>query len=113
MMLPIASLLAKDRDRVDIHDAAGVKLIERIIGRGEMRTIDIHEAKANLCRLVEQAAQGQSFMIATYGRPRVMVIGLDSIEAGHLRCHGLLERCVTVAKVIDPRDETETEQLFG
>jgi prevent-host-death family protein len=32
-------------------------------------TVNIHEAKTHLSRLVEQAAKGQEFVIAKAGRP--------------------------------------------
>ncbi|HRP97069.1 MAG TPA: type II toxin-antitoxin system Phd/YefM family antitoxin, partial [Rhodocyclaceae bacterium] len=32
-----------------------------------MRTVNIHEAKTHLSRLVEQAARGESFVIAKAG----------------------------------------------
>lgn len=57
-----------------------------------MRTIDIHEAKAHLLKLVEQAARGESFLIATSGRPRVMVIPVESPEGRQAA------RCDAVAK---------------
>ncbi len=52
-----------------------------------MRTIDIHEATANLFNLIEQAARGQSFLISVSGAPRVMVIPVESSGAGHARRH--------------------------
>jgi PIN domain nuclease of toxin-antitoxin system len=39
-----------------------------------MRTVNIHEAKTHLSRLVEQAAKGASFVIAKAGKPLVKVI---------------------------------------
>ena len=39
-----------------------------------MRTVNIHEAKTHLSRLVEEAAQGESFVIAKAGKPRVQVV---------------------------------------
>ena len=35
-----------------------------------MRTYDIHEAKTHLSRLVDQAAKGESFVIAKAGKPK-------------------------------------------
>ena len=40
-----------------------------------MQTINIHEAKTHLSRLVEQAAKGESFIIAKAGKPLVKVTG--------------------------------------
>lgn len=42
-----------------------------------MTTVNIHEAKTHLSRLVERAAQGESFIIAKAGRPMVKVVALD------------------------------------
>jgi len=36
-------------------------------------TVNIHEAKTHLSRLVEQAAKGQEFVIAKAGKPMVRV----------------------------------------
>jgi len=40
-------------------------------------TVNIHEAKTHLSRLVEQAAQGREFVIAKAGKPMVRVIPLQ------------------------------------
>ena len=47
-----------------------------------MRTVNIHEAKTQLSRLVEQAAKGESFIIAKAGKPMVKVIPLGKAETG-------------------------------
>ncbi len=47
-----------------------------------MLTVNIHDAKTQLSRLVEQAAQGESFIIAKAGKPMVKVIPLGKAEAG-------------------------------
>lgn len=45
-----------------------------------MLTVNIHDAKTQLSRLVEQASQGEAFIIAKAGRPMVKVIPLDKAE---------------------------------
>ena len=40
-------------------------------------TVNIHEAKTHLSRLVEQAAKGHEFVIAKAGKPMVRVIPID------------------------------------
>ena len=42
-----------------------------------MRTINIHEAKTHLSRLVDEAEKGDPFIIAKAGKPKVKVIRLD------------------------------------
>lgn len=43
-----------------------------------MRTVNIHAAKTHLSKLVEEAAQGQPFIIAKAGKPLVRVAGLKA-----------------------------------
>lgn len=42
-----------------------------------MKTVNIHEAKTHLSRLVEDAARGEPFVIARSGRPLVKVTMID------------------------------------
>lgn len=46
-----------------------------------MSMVNIHEAKTHLSRLVEKAAQGESFVIAKAGKPMVKVVALDKPAA--------------------------------
>jgi len=41
-------------------------------------TVNIHEAKTHLSRLVEQAAKGQEFIIAKAGKPMVRVVPIEA-----------------------------------
>jgi prevent-host-death family protein len=41
-----------------------------------MRTVNIHEAKTHLSRLIEDAANGESFVIAKSGKPMVKVTAI-------------------------------------
>ncbi len=43
-----------------------------------MTTVNIHEAKTHLSRLVEGVARGESFIIAKAGRPVAKVVPLDA-----------------------------------
>lgn len=45
-----------------------------------MKTVNIHEAKTHLSRLVEKAARGEPFIIAKAGKPMVKVVPLDADE---------------------------------
>ena len=46
-----------------------------------MRTVNIHEAKTHLSRLVEAAAKGEPFIIAKAGKPLVKVVPIDAPAA--------------------------------
>lgn len=43
-----------------------------------MTTVNIREAKTQLSKLVDQAAKGESFVIAKAGKPLVKVAALDA-----------------------------------
>ena len=47
-----------------------------------MQTVNIHEAKTHLSRLIERAAQGESFIIAKAGKPMVKVVAIE-VEPEH------------------------------
>ena len=55
-----------------------------------MQTINIHQAKTQLSRLVEQAAQGEPFVIAKAGKPLVKVMALNAPETGQRRRLGFM-----------------------
>ena len=42
-----------------------------------MRTVNIHEAKTHLSRLLEEAVNGEPFIIAKAGKPLVVVSKVD------------------------------------
>ncbi len=46
-----------------------------------MLTVNIHEAKTQLSRLIERAVKGDAFVIAKAGRPLVKVAPLDAPKA--------------------------------
>jgi prevent-host-death family protein len=48
-----------------------------------VQTVNIHEAKTHLSRLVERAARGESFVIAKAGQPLVKLMALDSPAPPH------------------------------
>ena len=78
-----------------------------------MRTVNIHEAKTHLSRLVEAAANGESFVIAKAGKPMVRVVAIDAPEAGAQRRLGFLAGQFTVPDDFDRLGAAEVEALFG
>jgi antitoxin (DNA-binding transcriptional repressor) of toxin-antitoxin stability system len=61
-----------------------------------MRSINFHEAKTQLSRLVEAAARGEGFIIAKAGKPRVKLVAIDAPAAGGRRQLGFLEGAFSV-----------------
>lgn len=47
-----------------------------------MRSVNMHEAKTHLSKLVKEAARGESFTIAIAGKPMVKVVPLDAMQEG-------------------------------
>ncbi|MBP8310887.1 MAG: type II toxin-antitoxin system prevent-host-death family antitoxin, partial [Burkholderiaceae bacterium] len=72
-----------------------------------MRTINIHDAKTHLSRLVEQAAKGESFIIAKAGKPMVKVTALDSPAAHEIRRLGFLAGQFKIPDDFDRMGEAE------
>jgi antitoxin (DNA-binding transcriptional repressor) of toxin-antitoxin stability system len=78
-----------------------------------MRTVNIHEAKTQLSRLVDQAAKGEPFVIAKAGKPLVKVARLDAPPAGQARRLGFMAGQFTVPDDFDQMGKQAIEQLFG
>lgn len=78
-----------------------------------MQTINIHQAKTQLSRLVEEAAQGEPFVIAKAGKPLVKVMALNAPEAGQRRRLGFMAGQITVPDDFDRMGEAAIERLFG
>lgn len=78
-----------------------------------MRTVNIHEAKTHLSRLVEQAARGESFVIAKAGKPLVKVMALEAPTSGEAKRLGFLAGQIEVPDDFDRMHENEIEKLFG
>jgi len=78
-----------------------------------MRTVNIHEAKTQLSRLVDQAAKGEPFVIAKAGKPLVKVMALNAPEPSQVRRLGFLAGQISVPADFDQMGSSEIEQMFG
>lgn len=78
-----------------------------------MRTVNIHEAKTQLSRLVDQAAKGEPFVIAKAGKPLVKVTALNAPEPSKVRRLGFLAGQISVPADFDKMGASEIEQMFG
>lgn len=77
-----------------------------------MLTVNIHDAKTQLSRLVEQAAHGEAFIIAKAGKPMVKVIPLEPAEAGTASRLGFMAGEFSVPDDFDQMGGSEVERLF-
>jgi len=78
-----------------------------------MQTVNIHEAKTHLSRLVDQASKGESFVIAKAGKPLVKVVPLDAPDAALTKRLGFMAGQFEVPDDFDTMGSMEIEQLFG
>jgi prevent-host-death family protein len=77
-----------------------------------MRTVNIHEAKTHLSRLVDRAAAGESFIIAKSGKPLVKVVPLDTPAKREIKRIGFLEGQLKVPDDFDTMCAEEIEEMF-
>ena len=77
-----------------------------------MRTVNMHEAKTHLSRLVQAAAAGEPFIIARAGKPMVKVSAVNAAESGAMRRTGFLAGRISIPPDFDRMGSTEIEALF-
>ena len=76
-----------------------------------MNTVNMHEAKTQLSRLVDRAARGEAFVIAKAGKPLVKVSAVDApVEPRRL---GFLKGEIEVPEDFDSMGGREIAALFG
>jgi prevent-host-death family protein len=78
-----------------------------------MQTVNIHNAKTNLSRLVDQAAKGEPFIIAKAGKPMVKVVPIDQPTSAQVRRVGFMAGQFSVPDDFDHMGGEEIERLFG
>jgi len=77
-----------------------------------MQTVNIHEAKTHLSRLVDEAAKGNVFIIAKAGKPMVKVSPLAEGELQGAEKLGFMAGEIAVPDDFDSLAATELIQLF-
>ena len=79
----------------------------------KMKTVNIHEAKTQLSKLIEEASRGESFVIAKAGKPVVKVTALSAPEGSEVRRLGFMAGQISVPDDFDRMGSKEIEQIFG
>jgi prevent-host-death family protein len=77
-----------------------------------MQTVNIHEAKTHLSRLVDRAAKGESFIIAKAGKPMVKVTPIEETPKKSIQRIGFMEGEFTVPDDFDTMFQEEIEAMF-
>jgi prevent-host-death family protein len=78
-----------------------------------MATVNIHKAKTQLSRLVDEAAKGKPFIIAKAGKPMVKVTALDTPSYKKMRRLGFLRGQFSIPDDFNTMGRAKIERLFG
>ena len=78
-----------------------------------MKTVNIHEAKTQLSKLVEEASKGEPFVIAKAGKPMVKVTALNAPVGAQVRRIGFMVGQISAPDDFDAMDREEIERIFG
>jgi len=78
-----------------------------------MRTVNIHEAKTNLSRLIEKATNGEPFIIAKAGKPVVKVTAVSVPDPSGQTRLGFLAGQFNVPEDFDRMGSEEISGLFS
>jgi prevent-host-death family protein len=77
-----------------------------------MKTVNIHQAKTQLSKLVEEAFEGDPFVIAKAGKPMVKVTALSAPTGKQVKRVGFLAGQISVPDDFDRMGQKEIERLF-
>ena len=78
-----------------------------------MKTVNIHEAKTQLSKLIEEASKGEAFVIAKAGKPVVKVTALGAPTGTQMRRLGFMKGQISVPDDFDRMGKEEIEGIFG
>lgn len=77
-----------------------------------MKTVNIHEAKTHLSRLLDQVSKGEPFVIAKAGKPIAKVVPIDAEEKKKPQRIGFLKGQIKVPDDFDTMGQKEIEEMF-
>ncbi len=77
-----------------------------------METINIHEAKTHLSRLMEKVSKGESFIIAKAGKPIGKLVPLDDADTPKKRRIGFMKGEIVMPDDFDTMMADEIEEMF-
>lgn len=78
-----------------------------------MQTVNIHEAKTNLSRLIALAGQGEAFVIAKAGKPLVKVTAINTQNGEPSRRLGFMQGTMRVPDDFDRMGGEDIASLFA
>lgn len=78
-----------------------------------MRTVNVHEAKTHLSRLLGEVAEGETVVIAKSGRPVAKLVPIGAAEARPPQRLGFMAGRYSVPDDFDEMGRAEIEKLFA
>lgn len=78
-----------------------------------MKTVNIHQAKTHLSKLVDEASNGEPFVIAKAGKPMVKVVALNAPTGAEVKRLGFLAGQISIPEDFDRMGQEEIEGMFG
>ncbi len=78
-----------------------------------MNTVNIHEAKTHLSKLIEKASKGESFIIAKAGKPMVKVVAISAPTGKKISRFGFMKGQIKVPDDFNTMGQKEIEAMFG
>ncbi len=78
-----------------------------------MRTVNIHEAKTHLSRLVDLVERGESVQIAKAGKPKAQLNPISGTAQRPKRRIGFLKGKIKVPEDFDTMMADEIEKMFS
>lgn len=77
-----------------------------------METVNIHQAKTHLSRLIDKAAKGEPFIIAKAGKPMVKVTAIEEASKNAVQRIGFMEGEFQIPDDFDTMFQDEIEAMF-
>ncbi|NBB65381.1 type II toxin-antitoxin system prevent-host-death family antitoxin [Pseudomonas sp. ODNR1LW] len=77
-----------------------------------METVNVHEAKTHLSRLLDRAAKGETITIAKAGKPVAKLVPLDGAPKKIVQRIGFMEGEIQVPDDFDTMFQAEIEAMF-
>lgn len=79
-----------------------------------METVNIHQAKTHLSRLIDRAAKGESITIAKAGKPMARIVPLEEtpLVVDTSRRFGFMKGQIKVPDDFDTMGQAEIEAMF-
>jgi prevent-host-death family protein len=77
-----------------------------------IQTVNMHEAKTHLSKLVDKASKGEPFIIAKAGKPMVKVIPVDAPVPKKVQRLGFMSGQIAIPDDFDAMGSAEIAKIF-